>query len=47
MLKNLLILGLILAICKASNYTKHVHNISTGARCSDGSPSALLIHEGA
>lgn len=47
MLKNLLILGFIALVVQAGFYKKHVYDVSTGARCLDGSPGYVLVHEGA
>lgn len=47
MLKNLLILGFVVLVVHAGMYKKHVYNESTGARCLDGSPAYILLHEGA
>ena len=44
MLRPLLLLFPLLLLTLSSNYTKHTHAISSGARCSDGSPSSLLYH---
>jgi hypothetical protein len=46
MIDKLLILTLLLASAQAGVYHKYTHDISTGARCLDGSPSAIYVHEG-
>lgn len=47
MLKNLLILGFAILVVHAGMYKKHVYDTSSGARCLDGSPAYVLMHEGA
>lgn len=46
MLNNLLLVGLLFILAQSSLYLRHLHNVSTGARCTDGSPAGLYVSEG-